>query len=389
MTTPSRRIATVAKVYPEVRLDADLDGRRKTQNARGVPMTSVFLNRIATAVPKNDIHRAFVEYAERMLCDERFRALFRRMVAKSDIEHRFSPLQLTRATTADEADAHDVYVPGSFPSTAQRMKLFERFAPALAANALDRLEVAEEERKQIRHVIVTCCTGLYAPGLDFCVIDRMGLAPSTERTMIGFMGCYAAINGMKQARHIVRSEPRERVLMVNLELCSLHLNETQNLEEVLSFLIFGDGCAASLISSEPIGLEIDGFRAMQLDGTRELITWRIGDLGFDMMLSGRVPREIARELQQQAQSLQSHEVDLWAVHPGGRSVLDAVQEGLGLCPEALRASRRVLSEFGNMSSASVMFVMHELMKTAQPGDCGCAISFGPGITAETMRFHAV
>ncbi|HEY1579079.1 MAG TPA: type III polyketide synthase [Terracidiphilus sp.] len=352
-------------------------------------MTRVFLNRIATAVPEHDVHRAFVEYAEQMLCDERWRVLFRRMVSKSDVEHRFSPLQLTKSTKADAVDAHDVYIPGSFPSTAQRMKLFERFAPALAAKALDRLGPAEKERKRIRHVIVTCCTGLYAPGLDFFVIDHLGLAPSTERTMIGFMGCYAAINGLTQARHIVRSEPRESVLMVNLELCSLHLNETQNLEEVLSFLIFGDGCAASLISSEPVGLEIDGFRAMQLDGTRELITWRVGDLGFDMMLSGRVPREIAKELRAQADSFQPRDVGLWAVHPGGRSVLDAVQDGLGLCPEALRASRRVLSEFGNMSSASVMFVLHELMGKAQPGQRGCAISFGPGITAETMRFHAI
>ena len=352
-------------------------------------MTNVFLNRIATAVPEHDVHRAFVEYAEQMLCDERLRTLFRRMVTKSDVEHRFSPLQLTKATNADEADAHDVYIPGSFPSTAQRMRLFEQFAPVLAAKALDRLGAAVQERKRIRHVIVTCCTGLYAPGLDFFVMDHLGLAPSTERTMIGFMGCYAAINGLKQARHIVRSEPRESVLMVNLELCSLHLNETQNLEEVLSFLIFGDGCAASLISSEPAGLEIDGFRAMQLDSTRELITWRVGDLGFDMMLSGRVPREIAKELRAQADNMHPHDVDLWAVHPGGRSVLDAVQDGLGLCPEALRASRRVLNEFGNMSSASVMFVLHELMGKAQPGQRGCAISFGPGITAETMQFHAV
>src|SRR6185312_10204428 len=108
-----------------------------------------------------------------------------------------------------------------------------------------------------------------------------------------------------------------------------------------------------------------------------------------MMLSGRVPREIAKELQTQADSLHPHDMDLWAVHPGGRSVLDAVQDGLGLCPEALRASRRVLSEFGNMSSASVMFVLHDLMGKAQPGQRGCAISFGPGITAETMRFHAI
>jgi predicted naringenin-chalcone synthase len=136
-------------------------------------------------------------------------------------------------------------------------------------------------------------------------------------------------------------------------------------------------------------VEIDEFRAMQLDGTRELITWRVGDLGFDMMLSGRVPHEIAKELRAQADSLQPQDVDLWAVHPGGRSVLDAVQNGLGLCPETLRESRRVLNEFGNMSSASVMFVLHDLMRKAHPGQRGCAISFGPGITAETMRFHAV
>ena len=135
-------------------------------------------------------------------------------------------------------------------------------------------------------------------------------------------------------------------------------------------------------------MEIDSFRAMQLDGTHELITWRVGDLGFDMMLSGRVPHEIAKGLRVQADSLQPRSVDLWAVHPGGRSVLDAVQDALRLCPEALRASRRVLSEFGNMSSASVMFVLNELMGKAQPGQRGCAISFGPRITAETMLFHA-
>lgn len=208
--------------------------------------------------------------------------------------------------------------------------------------------------------------------------------------MIGFMGCYAAINGLKQARHIVRSEPGESVLMVNLELCTLHLHETQDLSEVLSFLIFGDGCAASLISSEPAGVKMDDFRAIQVQGTRDLITWRIGDLGFDMLLSGRVPREIAKALHAEAESFSDGSaIDLWAVHPGGRSVLDAVQEGLALCPEALCASRRVLLRFGNMSSATVMFVLRELMQTARKGQTGCAMSFGPGLTAETMRFHAV
>lgn len=353
-------------------------------------MTPVYINRIATAVPEHDVHGAFVEYAQQMLRDEHVRALFLRLAAKSQIEHRFSPLQVSKPAKVNATDAYEFYARENFPTTGRRMQLFERFAPALAAKTLDKLALTEEERGRIGHVIVTCCTGLYAPGLDFAVMDHLGLAPSTERTMIGFMGCYAAINGLKQARHIVRSEPGQSVLLVNLELCTLHLHETQDLNEVLSFLIFADGCAASLISSEPVGLELDGFRAMQIDGTRELITWRVGDLGFDMMLSGQVPREIGRALRARAECFrEAGAVDLWAVHPGGRTVLDAVQEGLQLCPEALSASRRVLSSYGNMSSATVMFVLHELMKTARAGQTGVAMSFGPGLTAETMRFHAV
>lgn len=353
-------------------------------------MRHAYINRIATAVPEHDVHQAFVDFAETMLSDERVRAIFLRMAAKSDIQHRFSPLQVTKPLATSAEDAYAVYQCGGFPTTAERMKLFERFAPLLAAKALDNLELAEDELAQIHHVIVTCCTGLYAPGLDFAIVDHLGLSPETERTMIGFMGCYAAINGLKQARHIVRSEPDESVLLVNLELCTLHLHETQKLEEILSFLIFGDGCAAALVSAEPVGFEMDSFRAIQIESTRELITWRIGDAGFDMLLSGGVPREIAKALCAEASSFSNGiSVDLWAVHPGGRSVLDAVQEGLSLCPQALGASRRVLSSFGNMSSATVMFVLRELMRTAESGQSGCAMSFGPGLTAETMRFHAV
>lgn len=351
-------------------------------------MTLAHINRIATAVPEHDVHSAFIEFAEQMLVDKHDRALFLRLAAKSDIQHRYSYLQVSKPLIENSVDAYEVYVRGKFPTTAERMKVFERFAPVLARKALDKLALTAPERDRIRHVIVTCCTGLYAPGLDFAIIDHLGLSHSTERTMIGFMGCYAAINGLKQARHIVRSEPGESVLLVNLELCTLHLHETQDIGEILSFLIFADGCAASLISSQPAGLELDSFRAVQIENTRELITWRVGDLGFDMLLSGQVPREIAKALRADSRNLESGgRVDLWAVHPGGRTVLDAVQEGLSLCPQAISASRKVLSQYGNMSSASVMFVLHELMKTGQRGQVGCAMSFGPGLTAEMMRFH--
>jgi predicted naringenin-chalcone synthase len=367
-------------------------------------VTQAYINRIATAVPDDDVHNAFVAFADQMLGDAsnadaaRVQPIFRRMAQRSGIRRRFSVLTASERTTptgpATEfyVNAHEFYTLGRFPDTAQRMAIFERAAPLLAQRTLDKLRLTEAERRGITHVLVTTCTGLYAPGLDFDIVDHLGLDTSVERTMIGFMGCYAAINGLKQARHIVRSQPEAKVLLVNLELCTLHLQETHDLEQVLSFLVFGDGCAASLISAEPTGFGLDSFRAVLLPETRGLITWRIGGAGFDMFLSGQVPGAIATGLAAAGADALGEfnpaEISLWGVHPGGKSVLDAVERGLGLSPTALAASRQTLECFGNMSSATVMFVLERLMQTAQPGQRGCAMSFGPGLTAETMLFHA-
>ena len=356
-------------------------------------MIQAYINRIATAVPDDDVHGAFVAFADQMLEDPRVQPVFRRMAARSGIRRRYSVLSPNAANTEFTINAHEFYTRGHFPDTAKRMTVFERFAPRLAQRALDNLMLSDEELKSIKHVIVTSCTGLYAPGLDFEIVDHLGLDTSVERTMIGFMGCYAAINGLKQARHIVRSEPDAKVLLLNLELCTLHLQETQDLEQVLSFLVFGDGCAASLISTEETGFAMDSFRSVLIPETRELITWRIRDVGFDMFLSGKVPSEIGKALAVSGGEVISphskEEISLWGVHPGGKSVLDAVERGLGLGEHALAASRQTLECFGNMSSATVMFVLARLMQQAQPGELGCAMSFGPGLTAETMLFHAV
>jgi alpha-pyrone synthase len=362
-------------------------------------LTQAHINRIATAVPDDDVHDAFVAFADQMLEDPRVQPVFRRMAGRSGIRRRFSVLtpnlrmQEAGSSTEFTVNAHEFYTRGSFPDTAKRMEIFERFAPKLARRTLDKLRLTEDERNGVTHVLVTSCTGLYAPGLDFDIVDHLGLDTSVERTMIGFMGCYAAINGLKQARHIVRSEPDAKVLLVNLELCTLHLQETQDLEQVLSFLVFGDGCAASLISAEPKGFAMDSFRSLLIPETRELITWRIRGVGFDMLLSGKVPGEIGKALAiSGGEVLGKHskeDITLWGVHPGGKSVLDAVERGLGLPSDALAASRQTLECFGNMSSATVMFVLERLMQQAQPGEKGCAMSFGPGLTAETMLFHAV
>jgi predicted naringenin-chalcone synthase len=315
------------------------------------------------------------------------------MARMSAIEHRYSFVEPISTEDGVWRDVEKIYVPGNFPVTARRMQFFERFAPKLAHSALDKLALTEEERRGVTHVIVTSCTGLYAPGLDFEVVSHLGLNPSVERTMIGFMGCYAAINALKSAHHIVRSVPDAKVLVLNLELCSLHFQETSELEQVLSFLVFADGCAASLISGDKQGLAIDSFLAVDIPQTRHLITWRIGELGFDMHLSGQVPGEIGRALKEMGSQVTRgsdlSSIDLWAVHPGGRSILDSVEKGLDLRADALAASRSILAQYGNMSSATVMFVLEKVMECAQTEQQGCAMSFGPGLTAETMLFHAV
>jgi predicted naringenin-chalcone synthase len=273
------------------------------------------------------------------------------------------------------------------------MKAFQQFAPQLARCALGKLALTEAERQGVTHVIVTCCTGLYAPGLDYEAVELLQLNPSVERTFIGFMGCYAAINALKTARHIVRSEPDAKVLLLSLELCTLHMQETQDLEQLLAFTVFADGCAAYLVTAQPVGLAIDSFLAVNLPSTDQLITWRIGEQGFDMHLSGQVPGKLRHGLAEAGsritQGRELSAIDLWAVHPGGRTILDAVEQGLALPAEALADSRNILLNYGNMSSASVLFVLHRLMQHARPGQIGCAMSFGPGVTAETMLFHAV
>ena len=355
-------------------------------------MTTAYINRIATAVPPHDVHLAFIDFADSLLDEGTVRSLFRRMVRMSAIEHRYSFLCPIPMENGDWRDGEELYARGSFPGTARRMEAFERYAPRLMRCAVSKLGLTEEERYGITHVIVTSCTGLYAPGLDFEIVSHLGLDSSIERTMIGFMGCYAAINALKSAHHIVRSEPEAKVLVVSLELCTLHMQETQNLEQLLSFLLFADGCSACLVSASEKGLAIDSFLAVGIPDTGHLITWRIRENGFDMQLSGKVPGELGRAMKGIGSRITRGKdplsIDLWAVHPGGRTILDAVEKGLSLPENALSDSREVLARFGNMSSATVMFVLQRMMQRARAGQQGCAMSFGPGVTAETMLFHA-
>ena len=350
------------------------------------------LNRLSVAVPQHEVHSAFVRFAQRRLRDRHARILFERMAKRSDIRQRWSCLPPAVPGSNEFLDAEGFYRLGHFPTTAARMQRYQSDAPTLAVRAVDRLSLGVAAR-QVTHLIVASCTGLSAPGVDFELIRRCNLNPSIERTFLGFMGCNAAINALKLARHIVRSEWDAKVLVVCVELCSLHLQESEDVERLLTFLLFADGCAAGLVSADQTGLALDRFRAEVVPEAADHITWAVGDSGFEMFLSGEVPAAIGAALHAGSDRILSHarpdEIDMWAVHPGGRTVLDAVERAFALHPSALIESRAILRDYGNMSSPTVLFVLEAIMRQKmQPGARGCAMAFGPGLTAETMLFSA-
>lgn len=357
-------------------------------------MTAAFINRIGTAVPPHDIHQPFVDFVDGFMTERRDKILFRRMAQRSGIEHRYSFLAANDALDRI-GDTEGFFTRGAFPGTAARMLRFERDGVRLAERAVAALDLGEDLAR-ISHLVVASCTGFTAPGVDQQLAERLGLDPALERTSVGFMGCSAAVNALRTAHHIVRSEPEARVLVVNLELCTLHLQETPNLESILSALLFGDGASAALVTAEPHGIRLRDFRVATLPDTQDLITWRLADTGFLMGLSGEVPAQIAATLKREAErndaggifrGQRPEDYDLWAVHAGGRTVLDAVEQGLDLDPEDLRWSRGVLRDYGNMSSATIMFVLERILASRPEGSDGFGMAFGPGMVAETFRFE--
>jgi predicted naringenin-chalcone synthase len=337
---------------------------------------TAWINRIGTAVPAHDIHAAFVQFAEVTLPDVKSRSVFARMAARAGIAHRFSHLR-PGDIAAGEVDADGFYTPGAFPGTAARMRAYETHALNLALQAIAGLG----ELGAITHLIAVSCTGFTAPGLDLQIAARLALPANLSRTLIGFMGCAAAVPALRAADAIVRSDPQARVLVVNVELCSLHLRETTDIETALTFLLFGDGASAALVTAEPTGLALGEFRSAVIPDTAGLITWAIGDHGFEMYLSGRVPAVIADALRRDPPGT----FDLWAVHAGGRTVLDAVEIGLHLPPTCLAPSRAVLNRCGNMSSATLMFVLADMLASDAHGQ-GLVMAFGPGMACETFHF---
>jgi predicted naringenin-chalcone synthase len=265
------------------------------------------------------------------------------------------------------------------------MAHYARLAPDLAMQAIEKLKFDPAE---VTHIVVASCTGFVAPGIDQILARRLGLSPSVERLLIGFMGCYAGVTALRAARHIVRSDPGAVVLLVSVELSTLHLEDTAAIEPLLAMLQFSDGAAAAIIDGQTgSGVMLGEGISLALPQSDELIRWDIGEQGFVMRLSGEVPAHIEAalgiEATQQALFGDGAPPHL-AIHAGGRSILDAVERAMDLVPQTLLASRRVLHQSGNMSSATVLFVIDHLSRSGANGP-GLALAFGPGLAAEAIR----
>jgi predicted naringenin-chalcone synthase len=346
-----------------------------------VPHPQPRITAIASAVPESECNERYSAWARRQL-GEREGALLERMLHRGGIGTRYTVLSEDDTLEA----AGSFYARNEPPSTLERMAVYAREAPELALTAIGKLGDVSE----VTHLVVASCTGFMAPGLDQVIARRLGLAPTVERVVVGFMGCYAGVTALRTAGHIVRSQPDARVLVVAVELCSLHLQPTDQLEQLLAMAQFADGAAAVLVSKEGPGLALGEGLSLTLDDSHELITWTIGDTGFAMRLSGEVPGRLAEALGEEDVTRRVTDgksvdaIDAWAVHPGGKSIVDAVERGLGLAAEKVAASRSVLQDFGNISSASVLFVLERLMP--QQPKTGIALAFGPGLAMEGLRF---
>jgi alpha-pyrone synthase len=282
------------------------------------------------------------------------------------------------------------------PTTAQRMEHYCKEGPPLALEAARAaLRQANLAHEDITHLITVSCTGFRAPGVDYELIRGLCLPCTTERTHIGYMGCHGALNGLRVAQAFAASNPKARILLCALELCSLHYHYGWDMEKMVANAIFGDGCAA-VVGVPAAGAPVDAWRvaatgSCYLPDSARAMTWTIGDHGFEMTLSKRVPGLIALHLRPwmenwlSEQGLTLEDVGSWAIHPGGPRILGAVEEALGLCREQTATALEVMTEYGNMSSPTVLFILDRLRTEGAARPC-VALGFGPGMVAEATLF---
>ncbi len=323
--------------------------------------------------------------------DEREERKLRVLYRASGISQRYSVLQ----DFSKNLNGNRFFKEDHSPTSKPRMDLFQEHALTLSRQAVENtMRESPTSLNEITHLIAVSCTGMYAPGLDIELIESLGLKTDIQRISINFMGCYAAFNALKAASNIVRSDPKAQVLVVCVELCSIHLQHNTDDDNILANAIFGDGSAALLINGTKgkKSLELSSFYSdLALTGKSEM-GWYIGDNGFEMRLSARVPDVIKEGISVLTKKLlgkvglEKSDIDFFAIHPGGKRILEVIEQELAISKEQDAPAREVLRSYGNMSSPTILFVIKHIFDQLTEEDDQkhlLSFAFGPGLTLES------
>jgi len=358
---------------------------------------------LGTAVPAHTMSQdESAALARKVICqtDQQARVLTG-LYQKAGVKNRYTvlPHEIALNYTPEKIDASSSLATETVlgPTTAERMQFFAEHAAPLAHQAAARaLSESGIDRRGITHLVTVCCTGFAAPGVDVELIDALELRPTTERIQVGFMGCHGAINGLRVAQALTTADAAARVLFCAVELCSLHYRFNWDPPRMVANALFGDGAAAIVgaggEAQHPGKWTVIATGSCLLPDSKDAMTWRIGDHGFEMTLAASVPDLIRQHLRswlaawldEHGHSIES--VGSWAIHPGGPRILHACGEALGLAREQFAVSEEVLAQFGNMSSPTVLFILDRLRKRQAPLPC-VSLAFGPGLAAEAVLFE--
>jgi len=311
----------------------------------------------------------------------------KRMYDRSEIATRRSAIEDFSISPADRKLFRSDKV-----STKDRMQVFFEEAPKMCLKAV---EESKAPLSKITHLITVSCTGLAAPGLDIILSEKLGLQANVHRTAINFMGCYAGFQALKTADAICAAHQNAEVLIVDVELCTIHFQNDFSFDNITSSLLFADGCAAVWVNNKPGIYSLEHFHTeLAIKGKNDM-TWHLGETGFLMTLSAYVPEIIAENIEDllnralSSSGKTKSEINHWAIHPGGKKILNEVSKSLSLQENDLDISRQVMKENGNMSSATIFFVLYEMLSAGLTSkDQIFAAGFGPGLTIESLLLEA-
>lgn len=359
-----------------------------------------YIYNIATAVPEHELTQvqALAFMHKHLNLTDREKEKLSHLFQATGIQKRYTVLS---DYTKKDIEEYSFFSKNEklfpFPSTSQRMKAFEKYALPLSLCAVQSIFDKNIQAQEVTHLITVSCTGLYAPGLDIELAQQTQIPTHVQRTAVQYMGCYAAFNALKLAYHICNSDKNAIVLIVDTELCSLHFQNRTESDFMLANALFGDGSAVVLVTgkkrTENPTLKIKEFYAdIYSDGKTDM-AWHIGDTGFEMVLSHYIPKLVEKGVPVLIEKLLSRfehiKIDHYATHPGGKKILQAVEKALHISSQKHTNSYHILSEYGNMSSATVLFVLNLFLKQIQKGEHILSIAFGPGLTLESMLFEVV